>query len=202
VVFEKGGYQNRASSVEVELYYVGNCIEYILSNYSGRAYISNTKNIELISSKELERIENRSGTDVEQFELIDSSIKEVEIRGKRAAANLNPQQYDELNIPLRKHENPRKLIGFGDLVRYFVETNPLLIYAQEEEIRTQIPEALPKIMTIDSFHHLSVYNEDVVPSEIETFQLIAKVLVSKNSTIWKPTLTPNNHWSNWKSGNL
>ncbi|MEO0728359.1 MAG: hypothetical protein AAFZ63_27685, partial [Bacteroidota bacterium] len=30
VVFEKGGYQNRAPSVEVELYYVGNCIEYIL----------------------------------------------------------------------------------------------------------------------------------------------------------------------------
>jgi hypothetical protein len=40
------------------------------------------------------------------------------------------------------------------------------------------------------------------PSKQETFNLIAKVLVTKDVTNWKPTLEPNNSWKNWESGHL
>ncbi|NJM81033.1 MAG: hypothetical protein HC854_18065 [Flavobacterium sp.] len=35
------------------------------------------------------------------------------------------------------------------------------------------------------------------PSSYETWQLIAKVIVSNDPTLYKPTLQPNTHWSNW-----
>lgn len=119
VVFEKSGYQNRARAVEIELYYIGNCIDYLVSQNGGRNYITNTKVISLISFEELGRIENRSGSDMEQFELIDSTVEKVEIRGAQISVDLNPLKYDELRIPLRVHDNPKRLIGFGDLVRFF-----------------------------------------------------------------------------------
>jgi len=39
-------------------------------------------------------------------------------------------------------------------------------------------------------------------SNQETFKLISKILLTKDTTYWKPTMKPNNHWSNWESGNL
>jgi len=35
------------------------------------------------------------------------------------------------------------------------------------------------------------------PGSYETWQLIAKVLATGDTTLYKPTLTPNSHWSNW-----
>lgn len=202
IVFEKGGYQNRAKSIEIELNYVGNCVNFIVDKYPERNYITNTKSIELISFEELTRIENRSGSEMEKFELIDNSIEKVKVRDHIVAVDLNPNLYEKKGIELRKYDNPRKLIGFKDLIRFLAETCPEIVYAREEEIQSQLPSDLPKIMTIDNFHHLSVYDEEKSPSDIETYKLIAEVLISKNFHDWRPTLAPNNHWSNWESGHL
>ncbi len=41
------------------------------------------------------------------------------------------------------------------------------------------------------------------PSSYETWQLIAKVIVSNNPNYYKPTLKPNTHWAYWpESGNM
>ena len=202
IVLEKSGYQNRSNSAEIELNYIGNCIEYPIDKYSKRNYITNTKRICLIHSKEFERIENKLGSDMEQFELIDDSIKQVHIRDSLIKIELNSKKYEDIGIKLREHNNPRKLIGFGDLIRYFTETKPKIINATEEEVKSQIPKDLKKIMTIDKFHHLSVYEEERLPSQIETYQLITNVLINRDSTYWEPKLKANNHWSNWESGNL
>lgn len=61
---------------------------------------------------------------------------------------------------------------------------------------------LPKLMTINSFHYHSVYDKSVPPSTQETYKLIARVLVTRDTMNWKPTQKPNNHWTNWESGNL
>lgn len=90
----------------------------------------------------------------------------------------------------------------GLQIRYLNETDSLVISATEDEIKKHIPADLPKIMTINEFHFESVYDKDNPPSTQETYQLIAKVLVTKDTTFWKPTMKPNNHWSNWESGNL
>lgn len=202
IVFEKSGYQNRGYSAEIELDYIGNCIDYPIDKYPERNYITNSSRIILISPEEYERISNKNGSDMEQFELLSSTATEVMIRNDKIQIEHDPKKYEAVGIKLREHDNPKKLIGYGDLVRYLNETSPTVINATESEIKKHIPSDLPKIMTINEFHFVSAYEKDNPPSGQETYKLIAKVLITKDTTFWKPTQKPNNHWTNWESGHL
>lgn len=202
IIFETNGYQNRALRAEITLTYVGNCIEYNREEYPERTYISNTNLIELISFEEFARIENKPVGEERSFELIDADVKAIQIRDQMVAFNTNPEDYEKLGIEMREFDNPQRLISYEDVLRYFNETNPDVISATEEELRQCIPKDLPKLMTIDSFHFVSIYEEDHLPSTQETYQLIAKVLVTQDPSSWQPTQAPNNHWSNWESGGL
>lgn len=45
--------------------------------------------------------------------------------------------------------------------------------------------------------------QDSRPSSYETWQLIAKVIATGDKTLYRPTLKPNTHWTNWlESGSL
>lgn len=202
VVFETNGYHNHAFSAMIELDYVGNCINYPVENQPKRTYISNQSHLVLISSEEYERIENKKGRELENFELVSADIKQIQVRDKTIPFNSNSKDYEKLGVEIQDFDNPHKLIGFKDLVRYLHETSPEVISATEEDIKAHIPYDLPKIMTIDAFHFNSFYDKETLPSQQETYQLIAKVIVNQDSTYWKPTQPANNHWSNWESGNL
>ena len=202
VVFEKCGYQNRGASAAIELTYFGNCIDYSVDEYPERNYITNVHRVPLIDPAEFERIENKDGDEMETFELIGQNIREIKIRDRMLSFNSDYQSYEKLGIMVRSYANPKKLIGFGDLIRYIHETNPEAVSATEEEIRNNIPVDIPKLLKIDEFHFVSAYNSANLPSQQETYQLIAKVLVALDTTKWQPTQQPNNSWKNWESGHL
>ncbi|WP_142688642.1 DUF7003 family protein [Chitinophaga polysaccharea] len=202
VVAEKGGYQNRGNRAEIDLYYFGNCIDYNITTYTDTTYVSNLHHVVLITEEEWDRICNDEGEDMEQFEMINPAATYVTIRDVQVPIEQEASKYHDLGIHSRIDGNPRNLISYEDLLRYFNDTQPSLISAKETEIRQHIPEDLPKLMTIDHFHFSSVYADDHNPSQEELYQLIAKILVTKDTTLWKPTLPANNHWSNWESGHL
>ena len=202
IVFEKSGYQNRGTSAEIELDYIGNCIDYPVDKYPERNYITNSSRVILIDPTEFERIENKEGEEMETFELIGQHIKEIKVRDKYVAFDNDYKNYEKVGIKIRDYDNPKKLIAFEDFVRFLNETNPTLISASEQDIRQYIPKDIPKLMTIDHFHFISAYDKTNPPSKQETYKLIAKVLFTRDTTNWKPTLKPNNHWTNWESGNL
>jgi hypothetical protein len=202
IVFEKSGYQNRGTSAEIELNYVGNCIDFPVDKYPERNYITNSSRVVLIDPREYERIQNKDGVEMETFELIGQDIKEIKIRDKFVPFDNDHKNYEKNGIEIRDYDNPKKLIGFGDLIRYLHETNPTLISATEDEIRKHIPKDIPKLMTIDEFHFVSAYEKTNPPSQQETYKLLAKILVTQDTTNWKPTQKPNNNWKNWESGNL
>lgn len=129
IVFERSGYQNRATSGEIELNYVGNCIDYPIDKSPERNYITNSSNVILIEPTEFERIENKEGDEMETFELIGKNIKEIKILDKIIPFDNDYKNYEKVGIEIRADENPNKLIGFGDLIRYLHETNPTLISA-------------------------------------------------------------------------
>lgn len=139
---------------------------------------------------------------MEQFEMINPNAQYVKIRDVNVPIEQDTSKYRSLGIHSRKEDNPRDLISFEDLIRYYSDTAPTLLAATETEIRQHIPGDLRKLMTIDHFHFSSVYADDHNPSQEELYQLIAKILVTKDITLWKPSLPANNHWSNWESGNL
>ena len=202
VVGEKSGYQNRGLTAEIELHYFGNCIDYLIASYPERKYISNVNNITLITGEEWDRICNKDGEDMEQFEMISPDAQYVMIRDTKVPIEQDASKYRVLGIHSRTEDNPRNLISFEDLLRYYNDTEPTLLYATEAEIRQHIPGDLRKLMTIDHFHFSSVYADDHNPGQEELYQLIAKILVTKDTALWKPTLPANNHWSNWESGTL
>lgn len=202
IVFEKSGYENRSSCGAISLVYVGNCIDYPIDKTEHRNYISNSSIISLIDPEEFERIENKEGTDMETFELIGQNVKEIKVHNKIIQFDNNYKNYEKVGIKVRENDNPKNLIGFGDLIRYLHETNPKLISATEVEILKHFKSKLPKLMTIEDFHYLSIYDMKNLPSNQETFKLIAKVLVTKDTLNWKPTLKANNSWKNWESGHM
>lgn len=182
--------------------YIGNCIDYPVDKYPERNYITNSSRVILIEPTEFERIENKEGAEMEMFELISRDVKEIKIRNKYVPFDNDYKNYEKVGIQIRDYDNPKKLIGFGDLIRYLHETNPKLISATEDEIRKHISKDIPKLMTIDEFHFISAYEKTNLPSQQETYKLLAKVLVTRDTTKWNPTQKPNNNWKNWESGNL
>jgi len=202
IVTEKSGYQNRGDAAEIELNYFGNCINYPVDKYPERDYITNSSRFVLITPEEYIRIKNNDGSDFEKLELISSSAKDIQIRNKKVEIDHNLDRYLQLGIKPREEENPRHLIGFGDIVRYLNDTNPEIISASETEIKQHFPTDLPKLMTIEKFHYSSDYDKTNIPSSQELYQLIAKVLTKRDTSLWKPKQKANNHWSNWESGNL
>lgn len=202
IVFEKSGYQNRGTSAEIELDYVGNCIDYPVDKYSDRNYITNASNVFLIDPEEYERIENKDGEEMETFELIGQNIKKIKVRDKFIPFESDFKKYEKVGIKIRDYDNPKKLIAFEDFIRYLNETNPAIISATEDDIKKHIQIDIPKLMTINEFHFISAYDKTNPPSNQETYQLIARILVTNDTTNWKPTQQANNHWTNWESGNL
>lgn len=202
IVFEKAGYQKRAFCADIELTYAGNCISYPTAHIMNRAYITNTVQVTLIEEEEYERIENRHGDEEETFELIGKDVTEIRIRDKKIPFHNDYLSYEAAGVRVREYNNPDKLAGFADILRYLNETAPDLISATEDDIRKHIPRDLPKLMTLEQFHYSSWYDKDTTPDKQETFQLIAKVLATRDTAYWKPFEEPNNHWSNWESGHL
>ena len=197
IVFEKSGFGNRSGRAEIELNYYGNCLLNLdRAGYEDR-YICNSKYLTLITGEAFAKIE-------EDFELVSKKATGVNVRNIELPIEQDIDKYKAKGIETQDFDNPNNLIDFQSLVRYLDEMNPESLRATNEELRTSIPNDLPLLLKIDSWHHKS-YSEHggAKPSSYETFQLIADVLVTKDVNTWKPTLEPNNDWRNWpEAGSL
>lgn len=86
-----------------------------------------------------------------------------------------------------------------ELMRGLLPRHKESFVATEEEIRTMVPSDLPLLLRLDEWWHPDVGNEEL-PSESKTFQMIADVLVSRDSKKYSASIGSNTHWSNWPEG--
>ncbi|GAB5399264.1 MAG: hypothetical protein Aureis2KO_08490 [Aureisphaera sp.] len=191
IVFEKSGFGNRSVRAEIELNFFGNCLINLDRAGVDDRFICNSKYLTLISGEEFEKIEG-------DFELVSKEATKVKVRDKELTIDQNNESYGAMGIEIQDFDNPDGLIDYPSLVRYLDETNPEVFRATENELRMCIPVDVPFLMKIDKWHHRS-YSEfgGDKPSTYETFNLIADILMSRNSEDWNPTLEPNNNWRNW-----
>ena len=201
IVFEKTAYSTPAGHMTLELYYFGNCLQNLDKAGSYNQFVSNLESFSpFVKIKDLKAIET-------DFELVSKDAKDIIVRNIPIPIEHDKSKYEEvgIHIDIDDEDNPLELIRFSELTRFLNEKHPALFSATDEELRTCLPIDLPKLMTIDKWHHRDYYVsrdypealEGSKPSEYETFLLIADVLVSKDTTRWKPTLMPNNDWRNW-----
>jgi hypothetical protein len=212
MVFEKSGYSTGNNCAEIELTYFGNCLQNLKSGLAGDETTSNIKSVILIDGKNLAQIDDG------QFEeLVSSSKDKIKVRDTLLTIEHDISKYRAKHIKLQNYDNPKRLVDFPSLIRYLDEEHPSVFKATDEELRTCLPGDLPKLMQINQWHHKPYYKnkfpnspttfavEEVgtKPSSYETYKMIADILVSKDTTKWKPTLKPNNDWRNWlKAGNM
>jgi len=206
IVFEKSGYANRGFRGEIELSYFGNCLRNLKDGEDNST--SNMKTIVLIDNKEMERIEAGN------FELVGKNINTIKVRDSLFSITNDRRFYTQQGIhdTVYDHDNEEHLVDIPTLIRYLSEQHPAAFRATNEELRTCLPIDLPKLMTIDNWHHESfdvlpayalngirngyeIYGKK--PSDYETYRMIANVLATRDTTKWKPTLKPNNNWRNW-----
>lgn len=90
---------------------------------------------------------------------------------------------------------------FEDFARRLVPGHRDLLLADESELRSRIPADLPEILRLEEWHHPDPYADE--PSRVEAFQLLADVLETGDVSRYRPTQSPNTHWSYWPgSGTL
>jgi hypothetical protein len=212
IVFEKSGYSTGNNCGEIELAYFGNCLQNLKSGIVGDETTSNMISVILINATDLEQID-----DGEFKELVSKSKDKIKVRDTLLTVEHDISKYRVKNIKLQDHDNPKGLVDFPSLIRYLDGEHPAVFRATDEELRSCLPSDLPKLMQINQWHH-KAYNknkylnspttsavEEIVtkPSDYETYRMIANVLVTRDTTKWKPTLKANNDWRNWlKAGSM
>ena len=163
------------------------------------------KSIVLIDNDEIQRIDN------DMDELISKNIKQVKVRDTMLDIEHDKAIYNKKGIVDTSYDNPENLIDIPSLIRYLDEKHLNLFRATDKELRTYLPSDLPKLMQIDSWHqetytkfkHMTsptTYEYQIMgkkPSDYETYKIIADILVTKDTTKWKPKLKLNNNWRNW-----
>ena len=74
-----------------------------------------------------------------------------------------------------------------------------LFWLTRQEISNKIPLDLPEFMTLNNWHHPDLALGEK-PSEMETFQQLADVIVTGDKTIYNTKEITNTHWTNWPEG--
>jgi hypothetical protein len=66
--------------------------------------------------------------------------------------------------------------------------------ATDEELARYFDHGLPpKLLVLDDWCH----GETEHPSESETFQMLARAMVTGDASVYRPQAMPNTHWRNW-----
>ena len=184
MVFEKFAYNARAGQpVQIQISFFGNCLN------DKAVFNGKFSNLDFLD------IEN------DIYEVIEKQEDTITIRGHKVKIPTDLDTYQKMGIVWDFDGK----IYVGAVLKYLSETYPDLTRATENEIRRCLPENLDKIMTIDDWFQEEYHQfaPTVLPSNQETFKLIAKVLVSGDTTLYKPTTESNTHWSFWlESGQM
>jgi hypothetical protein len=131
----------------------------------------------------------------EEYQMYLNEQASIVIRDKMIPLKLDEQTFEAAGITLI--EPPQ--ITVTDLLRSLVLNYRELFLATEAELRERVPQDLPLLLRLDEWYHPDLANE-VLPSAVETFRMIAEALVQDNIALYAPTQQPNTHWSNWPEG--
>jgi hypothetical protein len=189
IVIEVVGYNHRAGGhdgIENCLHCYGNCL----------LRPPGTANEDFLSVTE-------DGVDGPTFDddydsIVLDAAKTIRLRDKVVPIDFTYDMLAELGIELAE---PPEITG-ADLLRWLVLTHRELLLATEQELRERVPQDLPLVLRLDQWCHPDIVNDEL-PSNHETFRMLADILVTGDTSYYQPTNAPNTDWRNWPdSGSL
>lgn len=117
------------------------------------------------------------------------------LNGEKIPVSQDPAYYNARGVELED----APAIRTWEFLRAMVADHRDGFLALEDEIRDRIPKDLPLVLRLDEWYHNDLASGEK-PSEVETFQQIAKMLETGNPACYQPVKTANNHWKNWPDG--
>ena len=143
--------------------------------------------------------DNNIDTFLEDDELyisyLNPEAKNIKVRNEIIPIIHDSQHYSLKAINL---EYPDKILNY-ELMRGLIPEYSHLFWVTREEIAKKIPYELPILMTLNEWFHPDLANGER-PSENETFNLIAEVISTGDTSLYIPTNESNTHWKNWPEG--
>ncbi len=166
------------------------------TNRNGKEGIWNEKRIELMSEVNVNRLTSNTI-------YINRKFDSVVINGSKFNICYDLSEYYKLNIDPLISKKKDEFIDITSYLKYLHAHYPHLLFTSEESKKEFLDEDIPKLMELNEWYTEDcMYNWDggyvgTLPSQIETYKMLAKVIVTGDTSYYKPTIKPNTHWSNW-----
>ena len=139
-------------------------------------------------------IDGEGWKDTDSCDYVATGSTSIPVRGQ--ALQLPPlEEYGRHGIKLG---SPPQLHIF-ELCRYLADIERENLLADAEERRISLSPDLRQILQLEEWHHPNLVEGDL-PSQSETFQQLARVLVTGDLDIYKPSHSSNTHWKYWPNG--
>jgi hypothetical protein len=119
----------------------------------------------------------------------------VMVRGRRLALDFAAERLKAKGIELI--EPPAK--DPPAILRSLLPEHRELLLATPEELAQRNPHGLPLWLRLDQWHHPDLGGGEL-PSQSETFQMLATAIADGDRTKYRPAQPPNTHWGNWPDG--
>jgi len=133
--------------------------------------------------------------DEEDSETVAENADTIVLRG-RALSVPGRDDYASHGIEL---EDPSRVRVF-ELCRYLAAVEREVVLATSVERRVSVRPELALLLQLEEWNHPNVVDESERPSGSPTFQQLARVLETGDVSMYRPSIPPNTHWSNWPDG--
>lgn len=130
--------------------------------------------------------------DVMGFE-VNPDVRAIRIRNEVYPIDLSPGALEKKGIVVPSDGALRCEHLLWSLLPEYAD----LLMATEAEKRGRLPADLPKFIQLDEWNQPLLITKRLMPSQSETFQLLAKAMVAGDASLYRPTLPPNTDWKNW-----
>lgn len=134
--------------------------------------------------------------DPNSCDLIAENARKIVVRGQVRRLP-SPEEYSRYGIELGQ---PPRMQVF-EVCRFLAQVEREQVLATSQERRISILPGMDQVLQLEDWNHPDIVNEER-PSESETFQQLAQVLLTGDVLLYRPSRPPNTHWRNWPEGGL
>jgi hypothetical protein len=133
--------------------------------------------------------------DAENSELVAPGPHDLVVRGRTRHL---PTAEEYARSGITHSQTPR--IAVFELCRSLAFSDREHVLATAAERRTHLRPELRQILQLEEWNHPDVVQDEHRPSNSETFEQLAQVLVTGDVHLYEPIAAANTHWKNWPNG--
>jgi hypothetical protein len=199
MVIEVFGYSPREGTPSVAIHTFASRLhdrnppEQYINRSAYENYLANHPHDEFRSAYPIENGHGWQDRDCDEYVARDATA--VVLRGRTVPL---PSLDDYARYGIALEEAPR--VRVFELCRALAHSHRDEVLAMDSERRVSVLPHPTQVLLLEEWHHPNVVDAADRPSGSETFQQIARVLVSGNPEEYRPTRVPNTHWRYWPEG--